>query len=303
MVLSEILKKKEWESGPIISMEREKQFDVLALSASNIQKPSCIFLDNDKFLRDMKSNVTMVITTPELAPYVRKMDVGICIAQSPRLLFFEIHNFLSQNEQYTRKRVDCQIGSNCRIDQSASIAEKNVLIGNNVTIEEFVVIRENTVIGDNSIIRAGAKIGGEGFEFKKSNGKLIPVKHLGGVRIGSYVEIQYNSCIDKAVYPWDDTIIGDYTKIDNLVHIGHAVKIADNVLIVAQSGIGGRTVIGADSWVGFATTTSNALQIGENVRINIGAVVTKDVGDHASVTGNFAIEHKKFIENLKKISS
>lgn len=70
-------------------------------------------------------------------------------------------------------------------------------------------------------------------------------------------------------------------------------------MIVAQSGIGGRTVVGDDTWIGFGATVRNGIEIGVNARVNMGAVVSKPVLSGQSVTGNFAIEHKVFIEDIK----
>ncbi|MDM8212018.1 UDP-3-O-(3-hydroxymyristoyl)glucosamine N-acyltransferase [Mediterraneibacter glycyrrhizinilyticus] len=304
MLLSEILKDMDYPENYEIPVDNS--FEVLALTASVITAPSCIFLDSEKYLDDIKENMEMICCTENVAAKLmeRGWKKGICITENPRIMFFMVHNFLSENNSYPyqRKQFKTKIGANCKIHESASISENNVVIGDNVVIEEFVVIRENTVIGDNTIIRAGAKIGGTGFEFKRVDNEILSVKHAGGVSIGKNVEIQYNTCIDRAVYPWDDTMIGDFSKIDNLVHIGHAVKVAENVLIVAQSGIGGRTHICSNSWIGFASTVSNGLMVGKESRVNIGSVATKNVEDYGSVTGNFAIDHAKFIRNLKKMN-
>lgn len=302
MLLSDILERSNLLSEEEYEIINEKEFETLGLLIADTEQTVCSFLDGEKYLKDMQDNTVMVITTEELKEALLEKNVGICIVKEPRILFFRLHNLLAEDEGYARKCVKSVIGNGCRIAKEAVISENNVFIGNNVVIEEFVVIRENTVIGDNTIIRAGAKIGGEGFEFKRADGRIEAVKHAGGVVIGRNVEIQYNTCIDKAVYPWDNTVVGDNTKIDNLVHIGHAVKLDERIIVVAQSGLGGRTIVGSDTWVGFGTTISNGLRIGCSARANIGAVVTKNVGDNESVTGNFAIEHKKFIENLKTIS-
>lgn len=301
MLLSQILEKENFIVDEQYIIKNEKEFDSLGLLVSDIDLKLCAFLDDERFLDSITDRITMLITTPELEKKVSKKDVGICVVTSPRFLFFKIHNYLSGNKEYIRKRFETKIGDNCDISEHAIIADHNVVIGNNVKIEEFVVIRENTVIGDNTVIRAGVKIGGVGFEFKRMQQGIEPVQHLGGVKIGKNVEIQYNTCIDKAVYPWDNTVVGNYSKIDNLVHVGHAVKISNNVLIVAQSGIGGRTVIESDCWVGFSTTISNGLHMGKSARANIGSVVTKNVMQEESVTGNFAISHEKFIKNLKNM--
>lgn len=298
MQLSEVLKKMQYsQSYRIIG---EKPFKYLALTASKLNEASCVFLDDLKYADSIKNNVNMVITTEEISTKLCNLQYGLCIVSKPRELFFNIHNYLSDKDYYKRKAFETSIGENCRISPLASIDMNNVIIGNGVIVEEFVVIRENTQIGDNTVIRAGAKIGSQGFEFKRIEYGIMGVAHVGGVIIGNNVEIQYNTCIDKGVYPWDDTIIGDYCKIDNLVHIGHAAKISDNVMVVANSGIGGRTVIKQDTWIGFGATITNGIEVGQNARANIGSVVTKSVPDGGSVSGNFAIEHGQFINNLKK---
>lgn len=249
----------------------------------------------------MPQNISALLCTEEISTYVPK-KYGVIVCESPRVTFFKLHNLLSNNKLYIRYENDTIIGKNVKISDKAIISDRNVKIGNNVIIEEFVVVRENTIIGDNCIIRAGTIIGGEGFEFKRvGNERIEPVKHLGGVVINDNVEIQYHTCIDKAVYPWDNTIIDKYTKIDNLVHIGHAAKIGQRCLLAANSLVGGRTIIGNDSWVGISATISNGLKIGENVSVNLGAVVTRNVEDGISVSGNFAIEHNKYINFIKTI--
>lgn len=283
-------------------IENEKEFTYLALASYSLEQPVCTFLDTAKYAHMINNSVSMLLTTEELYPVFKDRSFGICICEKPRELFFKLHNYISGHTEYgyTRPVFDTTIGQNSNISPLASVAKKNVRIGDNVTIEEFCVIRENTVIGDNTIIRSGAKIGGQGFEFKRKDNTIFPVAHTGGVIIGHDVEIQYNTCVDRAIYPWDNTEIGDYTKIDNLVHIGHAVKLANDVLVVANSGIGGRTEIGEGTWIGFGATVINGTTVGKNARVNMGAVATRPVPDGGSVTGNFAIEHEKFIENLKK---
>ena len=278
----------------------EKQFYYLALAETNLEKENCVFLDSDKYIDSIKESVSMVITTEKFVSSLSNKQVGLCIVENPRELFFEIHNYLSDKDGYARKSFETSIGEDSHISPLASIAKNNVSIGNKVIIEEFVVIRENTFIGDNSILRAGSVIGGVGFEFKRSVYGIASVQHAGGVVIGNQVEIQYNACVDRAVYPWDDTMIGDYCKIDNLVHVAHGVKLDRNVMIVANSGIGGRTVIKENSWIGFAATIKNGIVVGKNARANMGSVVTKSIPDDGSVTGNFAIEHNKFLQNMKR---
>lgn len=304
MVLSKIL--QEMLDASQYDIVNEKEFRTLGLAASDPCMLFCTFLDSEKWVENLSKDAVMVITEEILASKIRSRfgdSKGVCIVENPRETFFEVHNHLQNTVGYQRAERKTKIGRNCHISPLASIAQTNVIIGDNVTVEEFAVIRENTQVGDNTIIRAGVKIGGHGFEFKRTGGAIMSVAHLGGVKIGKNAEVQYNSCIDRAVYPWDDTLIGDFSKTDNLVYIGHAAKIGNRVLVGAQSGIGGRTEIADDSWVGLGATISNGINVKENARVNIGSVVTKDVEAGEAVSGNFAVNHQTFIRNLKKVCS
>ncbi|PPK45276.1 UDP-3-O-(3-hydroxymyristoyl)glucosamine N-acyltransferase [Clostridium algidicarnis] len=300
MRISEIISRSN-DNFDITDTLKEEEFESLALASADLDFSFCTFIDNEKYVDNISKSARMIVTTDKIAKLIN--DRGICISKNPRISFFKLHNHLSKKDYYTKKYdFNSQIGHNCNISKLAHISEKNVKIGDNVTIEEFVAIKENTVIGDNCVIRAGAILSGEGFEFKRTENKeILFAKHCGKLIVKDNVEIQYNTCVDKAVYPWDETIIGEYSKLDNLVHIGHAAKIGDRCLLAANSLIGGRTVIGDDTWVGVSSTVSNGLIIGKGANLNIGCVVTKDVEDGMSVTGNFAIEHKKFIEFIKTI--
>ena len=282
---------------------KDGNFNTIGILDSKIEDSILTFIDNEKYLEKLsiKKNVTCLLITKDIHKHISNPnEYGIVFVDNPRNVFFKLHNLLSKNSMYVRKKFKTIVGDNCSISPLSYISKDNVKIGNNVIIEEFVSIKENVSIEDNTIIRAGTVIGGCGFEFKKDGNTQYQVEHLGGIKIGHDVEIQYNCAIDKAVFPWDNTIIGNYTKMDNLIHIGHAVKIGNNVMMPALSVIGGRVEIKDNAWVGIGSVVRNGLIIGENARINMGAVVTKDVNDNEAVTGNFAIEHTKFIKRLKR---
>ncbi len=295
MLLSEIIHLKD-----DLELLKDGEFTSLGLAIAECDEKLLTFIDSEKYINSLSHRITALITTRKIGEKL-KDKYGILISESPRNDFFQLHNILSLKEDYKRECFDTTIGVDCKISKLSSISDKNVVIGNNVIIEEFVVIRENTIIEDNSIIRAGVVVGGEGYEYKRVDGIIMGVKHCGGVIIGKNVELQYNSCIDKALYPWDNTIIGDYSKLDNLVHIEHGVKIGERCLIASKSTFGGRTVIGSDSWVGLGSTISNGLILGNDVRISLGSVVTTNLKDGEKVSGNFAINHDKYIDFIKKI--
>jgi len=279
---------------------RDGQFDVFGLLDSPTSLNILVFVSDKRFVRQFGSNVTCVICTPEVTAHVPE-HMGILTTEYPKQLFYELHNYLSDLPPLARTAFKNSIGKNCNIHKMASIAETNVKIGNNVQIEEFVSIKENTVIGDNVIIRAGTVIGGPGFYFIKcADGSILPVRHFGGVVIENDVEIQHNCCVDRAHFPWDNTIIGQESKLDNLVQIAHAVKIGKQVFITSCVSIAGNVVIGDDTYIGPNSTFTNNVTAGDNSRASLGSVVIRNIRDNTVVSGNFAIEHSLFLRNLKE---
>jgi acetyltransferase-like isoleucine patch superfamily enzyme len=129
-----------------------------------------------------------------------------------------------------------------------------------------------------------AVIGGIGFGFH--NGTRV--RHIGHVVLGDDVEVGAHTCIDRGTL--GDTIIGDRTKVDNLVHIAHNVRIGTDCLIIAGAVIGGSAVIGNGTTIGIGALVRNGVRIGNNCTIGMGAVVVKDVPDGATVYGNPARE-------------
>lgn len=279
---------------------KEGEFTSLGLAVSRCDEKLLSFIESEKYISGLGDNITCLITTREIGNKL-KDKYGIIISNNPRMDYFKLHNKLATNKAYIREEFNTTIGEGCSISNLAVISDKNVKIGNNVKIEEFVVIRENTIIDDNSIIRAGVIIGGEGYEYKRVDGIIMNVTHCGGVIIGNNVEIQYNSCIDKALYTWDNTIIEDYSKLDDFVHIEHGVKVDERCLIASRTTVGGRTIIGKDSWVGLGAIISNGLVLGNKVSVSLGSVVTKNLLDGEKVSGNFAINHSKYIDFIKSI--
>lgn len=299
MRISNLLPEKELKEITIIE---EHEFDTLGLLESQTDLRLISFLDSPKYIQKIPSNVSMLIITKEILDNISQFNrnYGLVLSENPRILFFQLHNSLKDNLEYKRPLFENYISSDAQISELAVIEDHNVIIESGAIVEPFAYIHANSIIGKNSVIRSGAQIGGVGFEFKRIQNAILPVNHYGGVKIGENVEIQNGSCVDRAIYPWDNTEIGDYSKIDNLVHIGHAAKVKQKVLIAAGAIIGGRTIIKENAWIGIGAILKNGLVIGTNSRANMGAVVTKNVNDGESVTGNFAIPHRDFINALRK---
>ena len=276
-----------------------REFDSLGLIGAKSNDRICSFIKDPRFIDSISDSVKLIITSIEIANNIKGKD--LCIVDEPWTTFFRVHNMLTEDSRYCREIKKNVIGTNCRISGDARLDESNIIIGNNVVIEDFVTIRKNSIIGDNSIIRAGTRIGEEGFEFKKVGNEFFYVKHVGGVIVGKNVIVMHNTSIDKAIYPWDNTIVSDECIISSQVQISHAVVLRERVTAASNVFIGGRTVVEEDVWIGPGAILSNGLKVGKEARINIGSVVTKDVHDGTSISGNFAIDHDKFLAHLKSI--
>ena len=282
----------------------EKEFESLGLAGYNDGKNVCTFLAAAKYAAGLSEGISMILTSQKVYDELMSTSslggsYGICIVDNPRLTYFLLHNALCDSEDYARPRFESRIAESAKISPLAYIAPYNVVIGENTVIEEFVSVKENTVIGDDCVIRTGTKIGGPGFEIKNDGTKTITVTHIGGVVIGNNVEIQQNSNVDKAIYPWDDTIIEDHVRINTLVQIAHGDKIGRFTEIVAHASIQGRVKIGENVWIGPGCVIRNGISIGDNARVNMGAVVTLSVPAGEAVSGNFARTHGKLIEEMR----
>lgn len=285
------------EMGLANECRGDMEFECLGLAASAPGAPALSFVESARYADGLGDDIACVICPAELATHIR--DRGVCLSTEPRSLFFAIHNHLADDPSYRRPAFETRIGDGCDISPLAFVAPEGVVIGDGCIIEEFASIKEGTVLGDGCVVRAGAVVGGEGFEVKRIDGRTVTVRHLGGVRVEDNVEVQQNACVDRAVYPWDDTALGEGARIDNLVHIAHGVKLGRRVEVACLTCVAGRTVVGDDVWIGPGCTLRNGIEVGDGARVNMGSVVSRSVPAGESVTGNFAIEHSRFLRNVK----
>ena len=265
-------------------------------TASSIQDGSILtFLSDEKYLAELNENKSIKVAFVEnaIASKLRK-DIIVLAVNDPKWFFFTLLNYIAEN----KNREKTKISATANIHGSAVIYEKGVVIGENVIIEPNVTIYPDTVIEDGVIIRAGAVIGVDGFEHKRTTRGILSVAHDGKVLIKRNAEIGVNSNIVKG-FSYRDTIVGEETKIDALVHYAHGVQSGRGCMIVASSMIAGHVTLGENVWIGPNSSIANRLNIGDEAFITFGSVVVKDVAAREKVTGNFAISHNKFIQNLK----
>ncbi|HEX6559759.1 MAG TPA: UDP-3-O-(3-hydroxymyristoyl)glucosamine N-acyltransferase [Longimicrobiales bacterium] len=183
----------------------------------------------------------------------------------------------------------CRLGAHCVIGDHCTLADDVVL---NAQVTLYSEVR----IGERSIIHSGARIGPDGFGYTFVDGQHRKVPQVGGVIIGSDVEIGANTCIDRgSVGP---TEIGDGVKIDNLVHIAHNVQVGDLSIIVAQVGISGSTTIGQGVTLAGQAGVTGHIHIGDGAVIGAQAGVIGDVPAGATYSGYPARPHKEAMRAL-----
>lgn len=179
-----------------------------------------------------------------------------------------------------------RIGENVSIGEFVSIGD-NVVIGDDTKIAPNVSIADGCIIGRRCIIHGGVVIGSDGFGFAFDGRRHKKIPQIGIVRIEDDVEIGANTTIDRAAL--GETVIGEGTKIDNQVQIGHNVRIGKHCIIVAQVGIAGSVELGDYVVVAGQAGIAGHLKIGNRAQITGASKVFDDVPDGGKVIGNPAI--------------
>ncbi len=206
------------------------------------------------------------------------------------------------------------IGPHCFLDEGVEIGRnavlhslvslyKNVKIGDDFLAHSQTVVRENCRIGNRVILQNGVVIGGDGFGFaKRADGSWQKILQHAPVVIEDDVEIQSNSCIDRATV--GETRIRRGTKIDDLVLVGHACEVGENTILCGQVGLAGSTRIGNRCILAGQVGSAGHLEIGD------GAIITSQSGMHLDVppgavrSGSPVMENKlwlKVIVALKRL--
>ena len=170
--------------------------------------------------------------------------------------------------------------------------EANCEIGDHSVIYPQVSIYHGSRIGKRCVIHSGVVIGSDGYGFATEGGKHHKIPQVGIVRIEDDVEIGAGSAIDRAAL--GETVIGEGTKIDNLVQIGHNVRIGKHCLLVSQVGIAGSTHLGNYVVVAGQSGFAGHLKIGDGVQVAAKSAVLKDVQSNTKVMGSPAIGFGEF---------
>jgi UDP-3-O-[3-hydroxymyristoyl] glucosamine N-acyltransferase len=264
------------------------------------------FIDNPKYndqFRATKAGVCLI--RPDMADQVPSGTVALVTKQPYKhyafiaQMFYDTGAFVPVISDRAVIDPSATLGSGCRVDAGVVIG-RNVKIGDGVWIEPNAVIGDSVEIGDGCRIGAnasvyyaiigqktriypGARIGQDGFGFAMDPSGFVKVPQLGRVIIGNGCEIGANTCIDRGAGP--DTIIGDGTWIDNLVQIGHNVKIGRSCVLVSQVGIAGSTIVEDFVAMGGQVGVAGHLRIGAGAQIAAQSGIMSDVEKGVTMMG------------------
>ncbi|HYG23160.1 MAG TPA: UDP-3-O-(3-hydroxymyristoyl)glucosamine N-acyltransferase [Verrucomicrobiae bacterium] len=186
------------------------------------------------------------------------------------------------------------IGPNCIVGDRASLGARSVLLGGNsigrdctigtdVCLYPNVVIYAKCQVGNRVHIHAGTVIGSDGYGYVFDEGRHRKVLQVGNVTIGDDVEIGANTAIDRGAL--GSTVIGQGTKIDNLVHIAHNVVIGEHCLVMGQCGFAGSTKLGNYCVIASQSGIAGHLSLGHQATVGAKSGVMRDIPDKGTVLG------------------
>jgi len=274
---------------------------------------SVIFIESEKYIsRIAGPEIGLIVTTAEFENVLTGHN--LLIVEKPYHTILQIADHLiSSDETVMEWTVDCS----ALIDPSVSLPEEvyigaNVVIGKNTRIGNHCIIAANSYIAEDCIldehtriypnvtiysgtrigkrvrIHAGCVISADGFGYLLINGVQRKIPQIGNVIIHDDVEIGANSCIDRATI--GSTIIGQDTKIDNLVQIGHNCIIGQHCILCAQVGLAGSTVLGDYVYLAGQVGVAGHLTISDRVMVGAQSGVTHDLSADGKFFGSPARE-------------
>lgn len=276
-------------------------------SLETAKKGDLAFLSNRQYKRFLSTTgASAVIISPQDS---QDCPVHALISDNPRLSLAKVAElFLKPSKTITGIHPTAVIGKGCSIAETASIGPLCVL-GENVGLDENVIIGagcmigndvrighhtklharvtlyDNVTLGHDTVIHSGVVVGSDGFGFANDSGSWVKMPHLGGVEIGSHVDIGANTTIDRGFL--ENTTIGNGVIIDNLVQIAHNVYIGDHTAIAGCVGIAGSTKIGQSCLIGGGASIAGHIEICDNVHITATSAVTRSITTRGVYSSGF----------------
>ena len=268
------------------------------------------FLANPRYRADLaRTRAGAVILTAADAP---ASPVDSIVVADPHLAYARVSRALLPAETWApgvgpgarvaadaRVHDSARVDANAVIDSGASIGARSrigpgVVIGRNAVIGEGTVIHANAVVadgcrvGDRVILHPGVIVGADGFGFARAGGHWEKVPQRGRVIIGDDVEVGANTTIDRGAI--EDTVIGNGVKLDNLIQVGHNVRIGEHTIIAACTAIAGSVHIGRHCVIGGAVAIAGHLRIADHVTITGMTLVSHSIREPGTYSSGLPVD-------------
>lgn len=280
------------------TFEGPDDFPVLGMNEIHVvTEGDIVFVDHPKYYdKALQSKATIILIN-------KKVDCpegkALLISEDPFMDFNTLTNYFRPFEPSNRAIArTAEIGENTVIQPNVFIGN-HVVVGNNCLIHSNVSIYDNTVIGNNVTIHAGTVLGGDAFYYKNRPSGYDKLCSSGRVVVKDHVDIGALCTIDKGVT--GDTTIGEGTKLDNQVHVGHDTVIGKKCLIASQTGIAGCVIIEDEVTLWGQVGTNSGITIGKKAVIMGQTGVTKSVAGGKSYFGTPIEESREKLKQLAYI--
>lgn len=271
-------------------VERDTEFSRLGYVDSDAEG-LLAYADSYTYLQRGLENPRLVaiVTTPDLAAQAGNLP-GLMVAEAPRDAFYAIHGRFIEEGRY-KLPFEPGVGKGCKIHPSAIVAP-GCRIGDHVTIAEHVVIRDAVWIGSHVTIEPGVKLGMEGILYSRTPAGPRLISHGGYVRIHDHAILMTNSTVVRSVHDTDLTEVGEAALIGLGSIVGHEAKIGARAVVSNQCVVARKSTVGEDAFLGTQTMVRENTAIGRGAKVMAGAIVIDDVAPGATVSGNFATDHR-----------
>ncbi|MGJ7521108.1 UDP-3-O-(3-hydroxymyristoyl)glucosamine N-acyltransferase [Variovorax sp. LT1P1] len=281
--------------GGELTGERETSIERLApLQTATGDELS--FLSHPKYRKELASSrAACVIVSPAMRELAASRGAFI-VAPDPYLYFARLTQFWKRahaRPEPVLVHPSAVIHAEAVVHPSAAIGalcviERGAHVGADTVLKSRVTVSEDCHIGARCLLHPGVVIGADGFGLAPHEGAWVKIEQLGAVRIGDDVEIGANTCIDRGAL--EDTVIDDGVKLDNLIQIGHNVRVGKHTAMAGCVGVAGSAVIGAHCTVGGGAIVLGHLTLADGVHISAATVVTRSILKPGQYTGVFPID-------------
>jgi len=278
-------------------LQGDEAFEVRRLAPLATAGPDALsFLSHPKYRKELAaSRAACVIVSPAMREAAAERGSFI-VTDDPYLYFARLTQLWKARHarvEGPRIHPSAVIDPAAQVDPTARIGalcvvERGARIGAGTVLKSRVTVSEDCVVGARCLLHPGVVVGADGFGLAPHQGAWVKIEQLGAVRIGDDVEIGANTCIDRGAL--EDTVIEDGVKLDNLIQIGHNVRVGKHTAMAGCVGVAGSADIGAHCTIGGGAIVLGHLRLADGVHISAATVVTRSILKPGQYTGMFPID-------------